>query len=533
MKENVLNIWGGGQLLGYSGLDGKTDFENGLTVRTSFNGTGLIIKLPGEAVLSFSENLPDNLIIAGDFFDISVSGKTIKGAFIDAYHLLINGPLEVASCDEKIAYAQENEKFLIGTKQFFDADKINLDVNELIIERKKWIESVSVPEELPEIKQRTAYKALSQIKTQVCTAEGQIKHRWTTPDRWPHRQMWLWDSVFHAIGIRHFDPSLARDAIDAMLDTQREDGFIPLCASPSEISSVTQPPVLALAAKMVHEISPSKEWIADIYPKLKAYIEWDLANRDSDGAGLVEWHIEGSVTCRSGESGMDNSPRFDSATHLDATDFNAFISLECEILAEFAEHLSLSDDARKFREQHAKLNQLINDRLWNEDQGFYFDYDVETKQLTEVMASSGFLPLICGAPSKEQALQLAAHLSNPETFATALPVASIAKNCEAYYSKDMWRGPVWINVNWLIVYGLRRYGLKDEADMVVEKMLSKIDEMYLKYGVIFEFYDDRSEVDPPKLLRKAENIPDTFHQVFHDYGWSATLYVDLVNRMSQ
>jgi len=52
-----------------------------------------------------------------------------------------------------------------------------------------------------------------------------------------------------------------------------------------------------------------------------------------------------------------------------------------------------------------------------------------------------------------------------------------------------------------------------------------------RYGTMFEFYDDRNEVDPPALLRKGSCNPadGPYHQVFHDYGWTATLYVDLVN----
>ena len=44
--------------------------------------------------------------------------------------------------------------------------------------------------------------------------------------------MWLWNSVFHAIGIRHLDPELARDSLTAVLDIQREGGFIAHCTAP-------------------------------------------------------------------------------------------------------------------------------------------------------------------------------------------------------------------------------------------------------------------------------------------------------------
>lgn len=44
------------------------------------------------------------------------------------------------------------------------------------------------------------------------------------------------------------------------------------------------------------------------------------------------------------------------------------------------------------------------------------------------------------------------------------------------------------------------------------------------------------DVDPPALLRKGCCAPQIspYHQAFHDYGWTVTLYVDLLlkNNMS-
>ena len=92
-ESDSLNVWGGGQLMAFSGLDGPTDFDFGLTARTSFDATGLDIKLPDEARLVFSGERPTQAILAGDFFDLQVSGQRTRGAFLDAHHLLIGGPL--------------------------------------------------------------------------------------------------------------------------------------------------------------------------------------------------------------------------------------------------------------------------------------------------------------------------------------------------------------------------------------------------------------------------------------------------------
>ena len=526
MTKNILNIWGPGQIVAYSGLNGRTDFEHGLVLRTAFDWAGFEIKIPksGGRIYVESSDLHDpGLIVAGDFFRM----RSVCGVLIDAWHLLAEGNIYVEP-GASITVLKSGGNTLIGVTQFFNPEHAQLSVRELVAERLLELRCFPIPEDLPEAAEKTLYKAFSQLKTQVCSPEGLIKHRWTTPDRWPHRRMWLWDTVFHAIGLRHVDIKLARETISSVLECARPDGFIPLAASPHGIESMTQPPVLALGVKLLQETAPDREWLEHCYPYLSGYVGWDLKHRDTDGAGLLEWHIEEYDDCRSGESGMDNSPRFDSATQLDAPDFNGFIASECEILAEFAQELGRMEESMYWKKQHVRINRLINSRLWDDGKEFYLDYDVTINRKSPVMALSGFIPLISGAPSPEQAAMLVRHLKNPSTFGTPLAVPSVANCCAEHYSKDMWRGPVWININYLIIRGLRRYGYKAEAQALMDKTMREIERTYLKFGTLFEFFDDRLEVEPPDLLRKGQNQPNTFFQAFHHYGWTGTLYIDMV-----
>lgn len=61
----------------------------------------------------------------------------------------------------------------------------------------------------------------------------------------------------------------------------------------------------------------------------------------------------------------------------------------------------------------------------------------------------------------------------------------------------------------------------------------ELEKFYLKYGTFFEFYDDRCEVDPPKLLRKHILAPDgefdIYRHIIHDYGWTGTLFLEIIN----
>lgn len=530
LPAGVLDIWGGGQLLAFSGLDGATPYRQAIVCRTSFVGTGLLVKYPFEARLQFSPAKPRSVILTGDTLSVHHSAGHTRGAFVDACHLLLEGPCHVLACDPRLRIVADGSRTLIAPAEICQPARIRSDLDRIIRDRNRWIVAVAKPNLPGALRRKTFWKCLSVIKTCVYSPEGRLRHRYTTPDRWPHRGMWLWDSAFNAIGIRHVDPGLARDAVEAVLDGQCSDGQVQISYfHTGKRSPHTQPPTLAMAAQLIHRSQPRRDWIRRIYPRLAAYLEWDMANRDCDGAGLVEWAIEPSRRCRCGESGWDNSPRFDPAVPLDAVDFNAFLAYECEAMAGFAGELGRSRDRTRWLNHHARLCRLINARLWDEKMGFYVDCLASNGERQPLYTAAGFLPLLCGAPSPAQARVLVRRLRDPKLFATPVPVPSMPSYHREHYSKDMWRGPVWININWCIIRGLQRYGFRADARWLRAKTLAVIEKYYREYGAIFEFFDDEDKVAPPDLLRKQKNDPAQWiHQVVHDYTWTATLYMDLV-----
>lgn len=519
--------WDGGKLFAFSAFDGPTDYAEGLVARSRFDKTAIDVLVPAACTIDFACEQDVANCVAGDWFEI---GRTIRGVFLDAWHLLIEGSCHVSLSGEGLRFITNGNKTLIGVTSHFDESNICASLQEAWHARRAWMSALPSVDFDDDTESVAYAKAVSQMKTQVCSPEGAMRHRWTTPDRWPHRDMWLWDSAFHAIGLRHLDPEMAREAISAVMDCQASDGFIPHQMSPGWHSAVTQPPVLALAALLVDEVAPHLDWLAAIYPKLCAYVAWDMKNRDADGDGLLEWCIEGDPMCRSGESGMDNSPRFNDSAKMDAVDFSSLLACECETLATMADKLGRGEDSARWTAEHDRICRMIRTKLWSDSEKFFVDYDQERNQQSSVIASSGFFPLVCGAATREQADHLVASLTDPQLFGTATRLASIAvRDCR--YAKDMWRGPVWVNVNWLVARGLDRYGHRAEAAELRQQTCQMIEAGCAHYGTMFEFYDDRNEVDPPQLLRKGSCNPadSPYHQVFHDYGWTATLYVDLVH----
>ena len=102
--ENLLNIWGGGQLFCFSGIDGETDFEAGLVLRSVAGAAAFEVKLPAEGgVVLIDDQPPADCRLAGDFFRIITrKGGEVRGVMVDAYHLLIDGECRVLGLNETV-----------------------------------------------------------------------------------------------------------------------------------------------------------------------------------------------------------------------------------------------------------------------------------------------------------------------------------------------------------------------------------------------------------------------------------------------
>ncbi|HNT33790.1 MAG TPA: hypothetical protein PKH07_02210, partial [bacterium] len=194
-------------------------------------------------------------------------------------------------------------------------------------------------------------KAASVIKVNLHTAQGQIPYNWSTPDRYPHRKMWLWDSAFHTIGLRFLDPDLAGDQVKAVLSQMQDNGFIPHYSCPAgETSNITQAPILAWASLAVFLEHHEKTFLRDVYPQLRQFLEFFLRERDRDGDGLCEWEFRHA-------SGMDNSPRFDEGSSFDAVDLNCFLARDFDAMRWIAKALEneFPGDADMWFERHQTI----------------------------------------------------------------------------------------------------------------------------------------------------------------------------------
>ena len=91
-------------------------------------------------------------------------------------------------------------------------------------------------------------------------------------------------------------------------------------------------------------------------------------------------------------------------------------------------------------------------------------------------------------------------------------------------SQDMWRGPMWINTNYFIYLGLKKYGATEAAQNILEATINCVEEWYNKTGVFYEFYDSKGLEDPRVLLRKGARTGGV-----RDYHWTAALILKMLS----
>lgn len=550
-------MWGGGQLCSFSGLDGPTSWAHPLVGSLQDGGIAIDFHQTPALVLEIVEGdgHPPRVsprYVLNDCFELfTAEGGQVRAGFADRYTLVgeINGAMQVslreqpdelqtnvgfvclARRDQRFALALDPQNAAKARQRAIEA--LGLDLDSVLRHRREFVESVETEDLAAVADERTYRKAASVLKVNAMAPEGSIKRRWTTPDRWPHRHMWLWDSCFHALGWLWLDEGMAQDAVEAMVESAHPNGMIPLCSAPEPAPyQVSQPPLLAWTAWEIHQQVGDPQWLAGLYDGLKGYIDWFLRERDRNHNGLLEWHKDESNTlCHCGESGWDNSPRFDEPGLDDHIDLSCMIVNEMQHMAQIAELIG-NDDAAQWRRQAEEMASLINEHMWDEESGLYTDLRADG-QLLKLKTGAGFLPMFAGIASKERAGRLVEHLNNPSEFATGFPVPTVAAD-EPSFTDDMWRGPTWINVNFLIYRGLQRCGYADEARRLAETTLREIQRWYEATGSIHEFYDCLGQTDPRDLHRKGGVGHRGGYGVgtIGDYGWSAALYVALCNELS-
>jgi Mannosylglycerate hydrolase MGH1-like glycoside hydrolase domain len=333
-----------------------------------------------------------------------------------------------------------------------------------------------------------------------------------TPSKIHYVGVWQWDAFFHALAYRYVDQKLAQDQIRILLDHQREDGMIPDAIHDEGVithlnfpidADVTKPPLIAWSAWKLYEHNPDPEFLAEIYEPISRWNLWWFEKNDTDHNGLCEYQHPFS-------SGLDDSPLWDGGMPVESPDLNTYLFLQQDSLAKIANVLGLKADARMWERRAKAMANRISANMWDPDNGLF--WAKRNGQPIHIRTPFSLFPLLTGRLSPEVAQALVNHLNNPNEFMPRYPVPSVAVSDPHYNPEQMWRGPTWVNVNYLLIEGLQKSGYVELADKLSLQTLDLINSR----EDIYEYYHPETGMNPPK----AASI----------FGWSSAIFIDLAIR---
>jgi hypothetical protein len=310
------------------------------------------------------------------------------------------------------------------------------------------------------------------------------------------------------LGLALESQKLAVDALRAILETQYPNGNIPNWrGSSSGSADRSQPPIGAYVVLKLFERLGDLELLRSAYPYLQRWHDFWTApragghlRRDGNDDGLLEWGSDADLAGRavpsweenaSGrmkagwESGQDDLPDWDDVPFNEDTgtlamnciDLNSLYALDSWCLGEIAGVLGRPLDVERYRAQYERTKALVNARLWNDKDGFYYDRFWDGRFSIHKAASS-FLPLIARIPDEARAQRMLKHLLDPKQFWGDYVIPSISRDDPAFRpdNQQSWRGAVRPVTNYLVYQGLKAYGL----DAVASELARKSAEMFLR-----------------------------------------------------
>jgi hypothetical protein len=310
-------------------------------------------------------------------------------------------------------------------------------------------------------------------------------------------------------------------------------------------SGITMPPVHAIACLHIYKKAKNKEqarrFLRVIFPKLVASHRYFYQFRDPNHSGLVyirhPW-----------ESGLDNSPAWDGPLgkievdkgklpHYERKDLQHGIPAEqrpsdedydryvylvnifrrlkyCEediyrhspfliqdvlfnsILCKANRDLLeigkvLGADISEIEEWVNQTSKAIFERLWCQGCEKFESFDLIANAPIHTSTVASFMPLFAGAASKSQAEILYNRINSVSFCAlhqgNCFTVPNYDMTREDFDSRNYWRGPVWININWMLSQGLKGYGYNKKADAIKTDMI----QLPIRFG-FYEYFDSHN-----------------------------------------
>ncbi|MFD0958031.1 amylo-alpha-1,6-glucosidase [Paenibacillus chungangensis] len=326
---------------------------------------------------------------------------------------------------------------------------------------------------------------------------------------------WMWDFAFQSVSSRWINGRrVAKGQLLNMLNMQWDNGCITNSAQPFGVGTFlkehgsdrrilhvseipedalggSHPPMFGFAVQKMREIEGNDHFIHSVFHALVQYNDWfDTHRRSSIHPDLLAIH-------KWSDSGQDNSKRwgkqiftmFGEAEEcwwdfpIIPVDVNIFWILQNEVIGKIYADWGETELAQRHLEQAERTKAAIQNYLWNENAGFYFDLHEKSGKSIPVYTPAGFTPLYLELCTVDQYKRLREHLLDEEKFWTRYPLPTLAADDPDFNpSNSYWRGPVWFYFNYFVLEGLFRYDTE-----VAHAFLRKNVDLFTNKGFVTAF----------------------------------------------
>ncbi len=245
------------------------------------------------------------------------------------------------------------------------------------------------------------------------------------------------------------------------------------------------PPLFSWAEfNMYHKVG-NKKRIKEVMPVLEKYYTW-LEDTFKQSNGL--YSVPPAATM------MTNSPRKGAKYPVD---FNVQQAINALYMAELGDILNDKEISFRYKRHYFSLKTRINNLMWNDEVGLYFDLDKHEEQLT-VKTIASFWPLLAELPNEARFEKMLAHLKNPDTFGLENPFPTLAADEEEFSDKGMgFRGSVYPPFTFMVIKGLEKYGAYELArECAIRHLYYMLDTLHpegREKGTVWEAYAPRRD----------------------------------------
>jgi len=333
------------------------------------------------------------------------------------------------------------------------------------------------------------------------------------------QEMYYWDSYFISLGLTDTPHAqVIVNVADNFAALVERFGLIPN-GSRFYFLSRSQPPFFTQQIRLARTVNRDRAWLARMLSLAEQEHQtvWLGTEQPHDRCvyhGLSRYfdinYLDILASC---ESGWDHSTRCNDRwlDHL-PVDLNSILYVRERDMADFAAELGDTDRSERWRARAADRLATMQELMWDEDAGFYFDYDYRVGRINPHLSLAGFYPLWAGIATPAQAARIV------ETHLPAfLQPGGLVTTLVSERGKQ-WAWPNgWAPLQWIVAVGLERYSFAVEAHEIRRRWLATCAHQFERTGAFWEKYN---VVDP------ASAIEAGVYGQLQGFGWTNAVFKD-------